>query len=256
MSTQLEPIFGQIPQKATHWGAKRLSANGAVRVSWAAPGASAESREWPLSELSSGSLRERWGAGQFEILWVAYDKSGVRRALGRSPGVTVLAPPVEVASPPPPPPEPRPRLDVGLDGFMALHRLIQTQADAQIERDRMFVRELLSATSAQRTSDTSALAPVLNQIASTLERFESRIAQLEAVDDDEEEDEDDDEEPNPFSAEGGPLLDQAKVAIANAAVKHGPGFVEAMGDFVKEYTAKKASEAAANGSAAAAASPS
>lgn len=228
MGTQHEPVFGKIPTRATHWSAKRLTPEGPRRLQWAAPGADAEGREWPLAELSSATLRERWGDGEFEVLWVGYARDGKRSALGHSPAVTI--PPqrvIEVAPVAAPATAPTPMLS-GLTDFFQLHSIITAQANAQADRDRQF---LLAVTQTQKNDGpdptiVNALAGigrVLEQTNEAMATMAARIAELEAGG------ADDDEEANakPFVTKANaPMSEQAKAALGNLLAEHGGSLIE------------------------------
>ncbi len=71
-------------------------------------------REWPLSELTQETVRERWGSGDYKVYWFANDPDNVdpgsrHRPAGNGPIVTFDEPekqripaPLPVAPPPPP----------------------------------------------------------------------------------------------------------------------------------------------------------
>lgn len=89
--------FGALPHGVTHWGLRRKTMGGDWEpLSWAEPGGKVAAREWPVSELSTDTIQERWGAGVFEVQWIKLAPRGGRNVLRGGRQVEILR---EVAAP-------------------------------------------------------------------------------------------------------------------------------------------------------------
>lgn len=84
--------FGAVPVGATVWSMQRMGITGVWEPVSGHPDASGVRRhEFPISELSPATVRERWGAGTFRVGWFKPHGSGGRKFMLYSAPVTLDA---------------------------------------------------------------------------------------------------------------------------------------------------------------------
>jgi hypothetical protein len=217
-------VFGSVPVDATHWRVKRIGLNGAWEpLTHPLPDGTLAVSEWPITELTPDTLRDRWGAGTFQIVWYGPGENGRLRHITQSGTIKVL-PPAVVA------PVAAPAAPAARDGFgeveralvmmQSLSQLTSTlvrppQAAPESEELRRVVGELaemrarLEAEAAQRIVEERHRAELAER--------DRRIAQLERRLDDAEREEPGDEPM--FRPGDGSLWEQIGYGILNAAAK-------------------------------------
>lgn len=172
--------MGSPPPNATHWRLRRQ-----VQGLWQqcqAGDDEVEVIEWPLSELSLGEIRQRWGAGTFRVTWMASTPKCKPVGTGRPFG---LKPPAAPAAPPAPPaPAPvvqvqpaaaasplgplaalgaalPPELLTALSLLTVIDGMASRRADADIERARLAYQRDLER-ERQRGDETKAFYSALS----------------------------------------------------------------------------------------------
>ena len=189
--------------------------------------------EWPISEFRAAVLIAAFGGGTYRASWMRRDEAGAVSAAGvsqpfelRDPNATHAPAPAPPAPPaPPPPPAPLPSADAPmlsatlaaeqaggvLNIALALTNSIRQAADVTIERDRVFVSQLVGQLQRAPAQDPAlaqlaqamqmfgqSMAQLQNELRANSEATTARLAQLEtrlaAFDEGDEEDEEEDEE--------------------------------------------------------------
>lgn len=120
--------WGSVPARVTHWSCTKRGVNGEwTSLGWSPPGSGVELREWPLTELSDDTIRQRWGPGVYRCGWYGPNGSGGRSHLGRGREVTIL--PLGVAAPIEPPTD---ALGPGFAQAVAVMDMIERRANTQL----------------------------------------------------------------------------------------------------------------------------
>lgn len=123
--------FGAVPRAATHWLANRRSP---VTGEWepmgyAAPGATAEERQWPIAELSVEEMQRRWGPGTYQVRWVSPNAQGGRRVMVGAHEVRILPPPAAA----PPPAAPSGIMNGAVREALDLMNVFEAMADSKLK---------------------------------------------------------------------------------------------------------------------------
>lgn len=127
--------FGAVPTNTTHWAIRRRNAvTGKFEpLSYAKEGDSVEGWEWPLSELSFETIRDRWGAGVFRTSWIGATARGARAHIAQGRIITLRdmtpAPTAPVVAPPLIAGE---GLPAGFNTALAVLNVIEQRSSAQI----------------------------------------------------------------------------------------------------------------------------
>jgi hypothetical protein len=123
-------IFGAVPGAASYWAIRRQGLGGTLEtLSYGAPGASAEVREWPIPELSEETIQKRWGAGTYQIEWLGVSATGGRKTVTRGRFFTLR--PIE--APAPPPAAPASSLGEAFTLATQIMGMIEHNADRKVE---------------------------------------------------------------------------------------------------------------------------
>jgi hypothetical protein len=148
--------------------------------------------EWPISEFRAAVLIAAFGGGTYRASWMRRDDAGATMAAGvsqpfelRDPNATHAPAPAPPAPPPPPPPvADAPMLSATLAAeqaggvlniALALTNSIRQAADVTIERDRVFVSQLVGQLQRAPAQD-----PALAQLAQAMQMFGQSMAQLQS----------------------------------------------------------------------------
>lgn len=197
-------VFGAVPPLVSHWGIAKRSPTGIFEPrGWAPPGAGIELKEWPISDLSETTLRDRWGDGVFAVQWIKPSNNGGRALLRGGREVTILplaAPAAPAAAAAPAAPAVNPAFAQLLPTF-ELMDLLQRRQDSDLGR-LASLAELMAGRSQglgaaelelilQRQAATQAAA-----IAAAVAPLQAQIATMQEGEDD----------------EGSPLLEAAAAA--------------------------------------------
>lgn len=131
-------------------------------------------REWPIAELDLQTIRDRWGAGAYQIVWFVRDPdnedASLRfRAAGKGPQFTLDEPePNRVAAPPAPAPP------SGLESVLQIQSFINNQSNSQLQG----VVQLAAAIAGKNNgSDMQMLAVLLDKQQA---QFQAVITQIAA----------------------------------------------------------------------------
>jgi hypothetical protein len=155
-------VIGSPPANATHWQLRRQTAGGWSRCDFAAGDGDVAVAEWPLGELSLATVRRRWGAGTYRVVWMASTPKRKPCGTGRPfilkpPAPRPVAPPApRPVAPPAPAPAAVPAVAPGMAAMLSamggelgalapalmLFQFISGQAQEQA--DRVIARERLA----------------------------------------------------------------------------------------------------------------
>jgi hypothetical protein len=188
-------IFGAVPERATAWGLKRRTPIGQWEtLSFAVPGGMAELKEWPLGELAEVTVRNRWGAGTFRVLWWGTTERGARKLITQGREFTLLAAPEPVAAPAPA----GPSLPDGFAQALMLMDLIDKRANGQVNGMAQ-IAAIMATRGGGGGIDGATLQLMLERqnsaLTAALAPLADRLARLEGDDEDDEDDDDDDGSP-------------------------------------------------------------
>jgi hypothetical protein len=252
------------------WGIQRFEGGKPVRLS-SPNDVGAHVREWPLDELSLDTIRGRWGAGEYRVLWIVRDPTNEdprKRSRSGGNGKTFAlddVPPVRVAAPAAALPVPSAGI-LGPDFERAL--LIMRMGDERAAAQLRSTLEMATALSNRGGGlDAATLSLLLDRqaqttaqaVAQALAPVTMQLAEIRRELDAEGEDEDDDE-PSAGAALAGEvaraaapaLLKKGKIgealiayAVENPAsvvelVKASPALFEALGKAMSGASAKPA----------------
>lgn len=247
-------MFGSPADDVTHWGVYRLDARGKVDgslLTFGAAGGVVVNR-WPLEELSTAEVRNRWGGGRYRLHWFASEgPNGTSRGQGHPFELTVDEPePAPAASATDP-----------LAQYMAIQRASEERAARELERALELARSLGGAVGPVARTVTAPEVEELTRLRrenedlrqramvreegdriresmrADLERRDDRIAELER--------ESRAEDAAPRFEPGSPIVETLVFAALNAAAKN-PGLIASVvGPIVERVMASKGAPAPA-----------
>jgi len=188
--------FGGVPEGVTHWRMRRQQLGGGWEaLSHAEPGAIAAVRVWPLAELKEEAIRERWGAGRYQVQWVRPTAGGGSNVLRGGQLVEILpetppasATPVHAAAL-------SSSLGPEVDRTLQMMRMIAGEADAKMSSVLQFAAALAGRQNngfgaaelelIMRNNREATAAAVAAAVAPLQAELASMRAELDGEDDDE-----------------------------------------------------------------------
>lgn len=184
--SDLPPAFlRDLPRGVTHWRIARLVGNSYDPLAWEQEGTGIVLREWPLSELSSAIVRQRWGTGTFRVTWVRARPNGGLQILNLGRQLT-LTHPGGAGHTSQQPSAPPPQSAIGaLSDTLKIMQVIEQQADRKIQGIAELARVLAPTPSAAPAGFSAA--ELREAVSAAIAPLQQRIDQLEEGDDDEEE---------------------------------------------------------------------
>jgi hypothetical protein len=272
-------VFGTPAREVTAWGIQRIDPGKTGRAATErltyADAEGVHVREWPLSELTPATVRDRWGAGQYKVLWFVHDPSAENpadryKSGGGGPVVQIEGvQPVRVAAPRAAAPAAAPlagaptSTPVGLESWVQFMALADQRAQQQLAS----IVQLAGVIGGSRRDEGIDVARLLEQQQTAFERMLEKVtssqetmarelrAEIAAVRADAFGDDDDEDEepapapapvpkPKPFFRPGEPAGDALKAAVLNWVAEN-PDQIFAMFSKVPAVLAAVAQTAAA-----------
>lgn len=178
--------FGGVPLNATAWGIRKRNDVGGTYgpdLPWNPPGATIALREWPLAELSEQTVRQRWGAGTYQVHWLRTSERGGRDHVSYGREVTILP----VVTPPAPAASSAPAMPPAAGGLaeaLQVLQIIESQADKKIEGMASLARLIAAGNGGGGLSEAGLSAILESNRTATVEAVRAAVAPLVADDDD------------------------------------------------------------------------